>query len=544
MLRALPAILVLAAGLTAQPVIPEHVIFEQDIEYSNTGGRMAMDIAMPDGPGPFPAVVAIHGGGFRAGKRESYHPLILKLAQRGYVAATVTYRLSPRNQFPAAVHDVKAAVRFLRANARRFRIDPDRIGATGGSAGGHLALFLAVTGGIPEFEGSGPNLDQSSRVQCVVNYYGPTDFTQSYGKSVDAAEVLPLFLGGDLEHARAYHLKASPLYWVNPTAAPILTVHGTKDNYVAYEQALWLKERLTAAGVPNELETIEGAGHGFKGADAERAEKRMFEFFDRWLAKKPQRILLGADHGPNGEVVAMEWPSGKELWTVPNRSGHDVQALPNGHVLYTTGSWRQVIEMDAQHKPVWVFSKGLEHPISAQRLANGNTLIGDAKLGRVIEVDPSGKEVWRYESPDLADMRMRSSRRTPQGTTFISVEAAGKIIEVNRDGKIVWSFTGEGGPKRRPYQAHRLPNGNVLLGMTEPGEVVEVDPGGKVVRSVAGAKMDTQIGWASGIQPLPGGGWIQVDYTGRRLIEFDANGVVVNEIRTGSRTFASISIVP
>ena len=121
MLRALSLSFALAACLAAQPAVPDHVLFEQDIEYSNVGGRMAMDIAMPDGPGPFPAVVAIHGGGFRAGKRESYHPLILKLAQRGYVAATVTYRLSPRNQFPAAVQDVKAAVRFLRANARRFR---------------------------------------------------------------------------------------------------------------------------------------------------------------------------------------------------------------------------------------------------------------------------------------------------------------------------------------------------------------------------------------------------------------------------------------
>ena len=119
-------------------------------------------------------------------------------------------------------------------------------------------------------------------MQAVVNFYGPTDFTHSYepGKSVDAAEVLPLFLGGDLEHERREHIRASPLYYVNPLAAPTLTIHGTKDTYVNYEHALWITERLKAAGVDTELVTIEGAGHGFKGADAEFAEKKMFEWFD------------------------------------------------------------------------------------------------------------------------------------------------------------------------------------------------------------------------------------------------------------------------
>src|SRR5205814_4600921 len=143
------------------------------------------------GDGPFPAVLCVHGGGFRAGTREGYDGLIRKLAERGYVAATVTYRLAPKYPFPAAVYDVKAAVRWARANAAKYRIDPDRIGVTGGSAGGHLALFLGVTADVKEFEGDGGNPTQPSRVACVVNVYGPSDFTKSYGKSVDAAEVLP-----------------------------------------------------------------------------------------------------------------------------------------------------------------------------------------------------------------------------------------------------------------------------------------------------------------------------------------------------------------
>jgi acetyl esterase/lipase len=199
------------------------------------------------------------------------------------VCATADYRLAPRAPFPDAVYDVKAAVRYLRANATRLGIDPTRIGVMGGSAGGHLALFLGVTGNVPEFEGDGPNRDQSSRVTVVVDYFGPSDLTKSYGRSVDAGEVLPLFLGGDLAHARAAHLRASPLNWVTPDAAPTLAIQGTKDRYVNYEQSVWIVDRLLAAGVQAELETIEGADHGFKGADADRADKRMMGFFDRYL---------------------------------------------------------------------------------------------------------------------------------------------------------------------------------------------------------------------------------------------------------------------
>lgn len=505
-----------------------------------------MDIVRPRNAAaePRPAVVLVHGGGFRQGKRESYLPVAIRLAERGYVAATVSYRLAPRNQFPAAVHDVKAAVRYLRANAAKLGIDPERIGAMGGSAGGHLVLMLGLTAGVAEFEGSGPNLDQSSRVACVVNYYGPTDFTQSYAKSVDAAEVLPLFLGGDLTHARLAHIRASPLNWVTPQAAPTLSIHGTEDTYVAYEHSVWITGRLLAAGVPAELETITGAGHGFKGADAERAEQRAFAFFDKYLKNNtPQQKILISDHGPKGEIVAMEWPSGKELWTKPNTRGHDVQSLPDGHVLFTIGNNKTVTELDANHQPVWSYSEGLEHPLSAQRLPNGNTLIGDAKLGRVIEVTPDKKVVWKYESPDIANMRMRNSHRTEAGTTLISIEAESKIIEVDKDGKIVWSWQAPDGKNRRSYQARRLPNGNTMVSLSDPGELVEVDPSGKVVRSIAGSKMDIQFGWPSGFAPLPNGNLLIADYTGRRLVEVDKAGKVVNELRTGARTIATVEVV-
>ena len=260
-------------------------VFEQGIEYSNPDGQhLQLNLARPkESHGLAPAVLCIHGGGFRAGNRDRWNKLCQQLAERGYVAATATYRLAPKYQFPAAVYDVKAAVRWLRANASKYVIDPARIGVVGDSAGGHLAQFLGVTPGVEQFEGDGGNPSQSSAVTCVVNYYGPSDFTKSYGKSVDAAEVLPLFLGGDVEHERRRHILASPLYWVTPQAAPTLLLHGTKDPYVAFEQATWIFERLAAAEVEVQRLELKDAGHGFKGADAERAEAALFDFFDKHL---------------------------------------------------------------------------------------------------------------------------------------------------------------------------------------------------------------------------------------------------------------------
>ncbi len=285
------AILLLGLSLTAsnaaELAIPDNVTFERDITYAEAGGaRMQLNLARPKNTsGPLPAVLCIHGGGFRAGSREGYNKLCLTLAQRGFVAATISYRLAPTHQFPAAVHDTKAAVRWLRANAAKYGINPDRIGVTGGSAGGHLAQFLGVKAGVKEFEGL-DNPGFSSAVTCVVNVYGPSDFTKSYGKSVDAHVVLPMWLGGDVETARAKHIQSSPLNWVNPNASPTLIIHGTEDKYVAYEQAIWMRDRLTACGVPVELLTLEGAGHGFKGADAEKAEAALIAYFEQRLKQQ------------------------------------------------------------------------------------------------------------------------------------------------------------------------------------------------------------------------------------------------------------------
>ena len=284
-LLSLSLLLPLFASHAAELPIPDTVTFERGLEYTNPDDQhLQLNLARPKtGTGPFPAVICIHGGGFRAGSREGYNKLCLTLAQNGYVAATISYRLAPKFQFPAAVHDTKAAVRWLRANAAKYNVDPARIGVTGGSAGGHLVQFLGVTEGVKQFEGTGGNPEQSSAVTCVVNYYGPSDFLQSYGKSVDAHEVLPLWFGGNLETQRHKHILGSPLNWVTPAAAPTLIIHGTEDKYVAHEQGVWMADRLKASGVEVELLTLQGAGHGFKGDDVTKAEQAMLAFFAKHL---------------------------------------------------------------------------------------------------------------------------------------------------------------------------------------------------------------------------------------------------------------------
>jgi acetyl esterase/lipase len=271
-----------------RPVPPESVGFEPDIEYGRAGDvPLLLNLARPKtGEGPFPAVVCIHGGGFRAGTREGWNARCIRLAEKGYVAITVEYRLAPKHPFPAAVHDCKAAVRWLRANAAKYKVNPEAIAVAGDSAGGHLSQFLGVTGGKKEFEGDCGHADQSSKVQAVINFYGPADLVQSMipGKSVDAAKVLPLWLG-DLETNKARYVEASPITYVGKDSAPTLILHGTKDTYVAYEQSPQLIEKLKAAGVDAELVTLEGAGHGFKGDDAAKAEAAMLAFLAKHLRK-------------------------------------------------------------------------------------------------------------------------------------------------------------------------------------------------------------------------------------------------------------------
>jgi acetyl esterase/lipase len=254
-----------------------------DTPYAGLSPAQKLDIYWPDkGSGPFPVILSIHGGAFKAGdKRDKQVLPMLDGLSRGYVVVSINYRLSGEARFPALVHDVKAAVRWIRAHAREHSFDADRIAAWGGSAGGYLALMAGVTSGIEELDDKSlGNGDQSDRVQAVVSWFPPTDFLlmdkhlqESGLKSADIPEAEKhsheqspesLLLGRKVTDVPDLVRKANPATYVSAGAPPFLLQHGDADDIVPHQQSVIFAERaaeqLGAQRVA--LEIIPGARHG------------------------------------------------------------------------------------------------------------------------------------------------------------------------------------------------------------------------------------------------------------------------------------------
>jgi acetyl esterase/lipase len=270
------------------------VVIEDDITYGKAGDtELKLDLSRPQGAGPYPAIVFIHGGGWSGGSRQAYRGQIQEAARRGYVAVTISYRLMKYDEakkettaadpiFPAQIHDAKAAIRWVRANARKYGIDPERIGVTGGSAGGHLSLLVGLTDPASGLEGDSGNPGQSSRVQAVVNVFGPTDMAYCFEKS-SVAWIFRLFMGGTPAEAGERYQAASPITYVSKDDPPVLTLHGDQDALVPVEQARVLDEKMKAAGASHTLIVFTGQGHGFAGDDGKKAADATWEFFERHL---------------------------------------------------------------------------------------------------------------------------------------------------------------------------------------------------------------------------------------------------------------------
>jgi acetyl esterase/lipase len=273
-----------AVALHARGADAPKAATQYDIVYAKPGGtELKLDLVQPgEGEGPFPAVLVIHGGGWRGGSKDGMRPALAELARRGYVAVAPQYRFCPKERFPAQVYDVKAAVRWVKSHAGEHKIDPDRIGALGFSAGGHLALMLGLTGPSDGLEGDVAAGAPDSKIRAVVNYFGPTDLAADDIPAISRS-VVSDFLGGSPSQKPKEAAQASPLTFVSKDDAPVLTIQGTKDPLVPVTQATKLGKALTAAGVANRVDLVEGAGHGWTGKELERTLKDTFSFLDQYL---------------------------------------------------------------------------------------------------------------------------------------------------------------------------------------------------------------------------------------------------------------------
>jgi acetyl esterase/lipase len=209
------------------------------------------------------------------------------LAARGYVAASVTYRLAHSGPFPAAVQDVNGALRFLRASAQRFSLDPARVCVVGQDAGGTLALLAALASDVAEFQSGGPAADQSTRVSCAAAVGAPVDLSALAAEKAFIVPDLVAWLGGTPETVPAAYELASPTHWVTPDAPPILLVHGDADGLAPVAHARALAARLTAARAHAEIEIMAGVHHTPTSAQRQAAWARVDRFLDTHLGSIP-----------------------------------------------------------------------------------------------------------------------------------------------------------------------------------------------------------------------------------------------------------------
>lgn len=283
---------VAAAQRKKQPPIrvPDGVTLETNIAYRDGSEKWKLDLAMPQekGDAPRPAIVFVHGGGWRSGDKGGgqWRSLPLDYAAKGYVCISVNYRLVDEAVFPACVEDVKCAVRWLRANAEKYNVDSKRVGAYGNSAGAHLVAMLGLAGPDAQLEGDGPYQDQSSLVQAVCCSATPTDFS-NWGGRGRSSRASPTLLDGPPEQLDERRRKASPITYVNGDAPPFLIVHGTADTTVPFSQGERLAKALQDAGAKDvTFLKFEDAGHGVFGQHKNETYPAMEKFFARTLRRR------------------------------------------------------------------------------------------------------------------------------------------------------------------------------------------------------------------------------------------------------------------
>lgn len=268
--------------------VPDGVKVTSDIEYGNVGGRALMlDLYQPAASEqPAPGLVFIHGGAWAGGKKQDYRYYGLLFAQKGFVVASVSYRLAGEQTYPAAVEDCKCAVRWMRAKAGEIGVDPERLAAVGGSAGGHLSMMVGYSSDVPELEGTGGHAGVSSRLQCVVNLYGPCDLTTDFVRNNEYANrVVKNFLGRSIDDDLMLYQQASPITYLDAQDPPTLILHGTIDDVVPIDQGDELAAKLKELEVPYLYDRLPGWPHAMDLAQPvnDRCVWLMERFFAEYL---------------------------------------------------------------------------------------------------------------------------------------------------------------------------------------------------------------------------------------------------------------------
>ncbi|MCB9874582.1 MAG: alpha/beta hydrolase fold domain-containing protein [Planctomycetaceae bacterium] len=277
------------AAQRPRPNLPDGIVAARDIEYALVDGvSLRLDVYAPKEPVEArPLIVWIHGGGWKNGSKDQCPAL--RFLERGFVVASVDYRLSDVAIYPAQIQDCKSAIRWLRANAKQFSIDPKRIGVWGSSAGGHLVALLGTSGGDEYLEGTHGNPEQSSSVQAVCDFFGPTDFLQMDAHALPIAPFKhdapgspeALVIGGPIQENKEKVAKANPVTYVTADDPPFLIVHGDNDPLVPLHQSQLLFEALRHVKVDVKLHVVEGGSHGF--GRAPEVDKLVDEFFETTL---------------------------------------------------------------------------------------------------------------------------------------------------------------------------------------------------------------------------------------------------------------------
>ena len=286
-LSSLVVLLGLASAVLAQqapPKLPEGTKVFRNLEYVQGGHeRQKLDLYVPEkADGPLPVIVWVHGGGWMGGSKEGGGPT-LSFVGRGYAVAAINYRLSQHAPFPAQIEDCKAAIRWLRANAKTYNLAPDHIGVWGTSAGGHLVALLGTSGDVKDLEGQEGPTGQSSRVQAVVDWFGPTDLTKMGGSHDQPNSPEARLLGGPVQDNKDKAARANPITYVAKDNPPFLILHGDKDPTVPFSQSVMLADALKKAGVEVTLQPVKGAGHGGREFSSAENLKLIEEFLDRHL---------------------------------------------------------------------------------------------------------------------------------------------------------------------------------------------------------------------------------------------------------------------